>query len=119
MAVPRAKKPKKSKPAKNVKYTDKDLERRVTSMEEIYKAIMYLYLVETKKWKKEELIKLDKHFAKMILALYSDNLNYEELFELLKKHEVDLNEIGANTQKWIDTYGEAWGLGKAEEKRRY
>ena len=99
MAVPRAKKPKPQK---------KNTEELMAAVQELHKAIMYLYLADVKKYTQKDIEDMNLSFARTILAISNGGITFDTILDKLEEHGVNLEEVGKKTDKFIDEHWNEW-----------
>lgn len=108
MAVPRAKKNKKTKiPNVGRKKTKQDL---MIGIQELTKSVIYLYLADVKKFSYDEILKLNKFFARQtrnIARTKEDGgITFDDILDNLYSKGIDMKKLGRETDEWLDKYWE-------------
>lgn len=97
MAVPRAKKNKKSEKLYKLE--------EVTSMFELYKSAMYAFLADKKKFAQDEIQELDLFYMRSALGLRNGDYNKHTFEEKAKEYGTNLREVFNHTNKVFKEMG--------------
>lgn len=101
MAVPRAKKNKaKDKIRKGNK---QDL---MIGIQELTKCLMYLYLRDKKRFTLEDIQEMNNSFARQVMQIREGLITFDDVLDMLLAKGVDMNEVGKNTDNYLNKYWE-------------
>ncbi len=104
MAVPRAKKNKKSKvPNVGRKKTKQDL---MIGIQELSKCIMYLYLRDVKKFDYDDILKMNKFFARQVANISEGLITFDDILADLLNKGIDMNRLGKETDQYLNQFWE-------------
>lgn len=94
MAVPRAKKKKKTK------------QELMIGIQELSKSIMYLYLRDVKKFDYDEILKMNKFFARQVANIGEGLITFDNILDDLLAKGIDMNRLGRETDHYLNQFWE-------------